>query len=44
MTNYFNLISEYDEFEDIFSKLGALALEKQGNLNKLVGEENPDLE
>ncbi len=44
MTNYFNLISEYDEFEDIFSKLGALALEKQGNLNKLVGEENPDLD
>lgn len=34
-----DLVGEYDEFEDIFSKFGALALEKQGNLFKIVGEE-----
>lgn len=44
MTNNFNLVGDYDTFEDIFSKLGALALEKQGNLFKLVGDESADLD
>lgn len=39
-----DLVGEYDEFEDIFSKFGALALEKQGNLFKIVGEESSDLD
>jgi len=40
----FSLINEIDELQDIFSKYGALALEKQGNLARIVGDAEPELD
>lgn len=39
----FMLVEKDDTFEDLFSKYGCLSLEKQGNLFKLVGDSNSDL-
>lgn len=43
MIDTFNLIGKKDNLQKIFSKYGALSLEKQGNLAKIVGENKPDL-
>ena len=40
----FSLVGENDDLQDLFSKYGALALEKQENLYKLVGDNEPELE
>ena len=40
----FSLVGENDDLQDLFSKYGALALEKQENLSKLVGDNEPELE
>lgn len=44
MDGNFILVEKGDTFEDLFSKYGSLALEKQGNLFKLVGDANSDLD
>ena len=38
MEGNFSLISKSDDLQDIFAKYGAFALEKQGNLAKIVGD------
>ncbi len=40
----FSLIGERDNLQEIFTKYGAVALEKQGNLAKIVGDEEPELD
>lgn len=40
----FSLVNENDDLQDLFSKYGALALEKQENLSKLVGDSEPELD
>ncbi len=40
----FSLVNENDDLQDLFSKYGAIALEKQENLSKLVGDNEPELE
>ena len=44
MESNFSLVGENDDLQDLFSKYGALALEKQENLSKLVGDNEPELE
>lgn len=44
MEGNFSLISKSDDLQDIFAKYGAFALEKQGNLAKLVGDVEPELD
>ncbi len=44
MESNFSLVGENDDLQDLFSKYGALALEKQENLSKLVGDNGPELE
>lgn len=39
-----SLVGENDDLQDLFSKYGALALEKQENLSKLVGNYEPELD
>lgn len=43
MDKNFDLINEKDNLQTIFSKYGALSLEKQENLAKLIGENEPEL-
>ena len=38
------LIEENDDLQDLFSKYGALALEKQETLGALVGDAEPELD
>lgn len=44
MEGNFDLVNEKDDLQDIFSKYGALALEKQDNFSKLVGQAEPELD
>ena len=44
MEGNFSLISKSDDLQDIFAKYGAFALEKQGNLAKIVGDVEPELD
>lgn len=44
MEGNFSLIRERDDLQDIFTKYGAFALEKQGCLAKVVGDTEPELD
>ena len=44
MEGNFSLISKRDDLQDIFTKYGAFALEKQGSFAKIVGDVEPELD